>query len=888
MKPFFTLLFILFSSLYAIAHRGDYLAITNVKISETTDSYFYSFFVQNIKQAPLSDVQIEFWINEKSVFQKHYNYIPDTLKIFTEQFVVDKNLFSPEKDKIQIEITHIFGKKADWGGWDAPAPADNYRKNEDTVRQTNTFYAEFYADAPWRMKKTAASGNILGIPIHFFLHDADLEDFTTLSVDKINIQLKNANASSFGPVLTFNTIPDAVFKSYFSCLSPSDANLDIKQFSLNSFIASNTSTIDFNEVSGWFYDYVPIVNKYWYFTFNIPPSVLAGMNNVIDILVTIKYANTGWSDNVIGLRVFRSDFAIPSLSGYYRGDTHLHSMYTQNSAELGFSLRATKKAGTLIGLDWITTTDHTSDFDNYGISISSNWARIQSETQQLNSQDTSLIYIAGQELAANNSKGQLVHFLAYPNPASPYTFPFLGDGGGDLSSTSVSVDNALFQMDLIGAFGYAAHPFAAGDKLSATVNGGIWNLGHPGFSANGNSFPITGGNIICNDTASSSDVFSTQQGKLIKNALKGAQIWNVRNTLETTGDQLDPWDVDNNSSGFFTPIDTSLYSGHIKRFRQGQEIVNFINQLGLSLKNQNPNYQNWKFNFSAGADAHGSFNSSNTGDFLGIGTIDDNAVGKLTTAVYCPNGMGPSGKNILAALYKGRSSLSDGPLLVMGVSSDGANANNEIFMGDDVIINNADTANYYINFDYSTTPEFGDITDINFSVGTSLGEQKIALSSFQISGTHIIRIKLTDLLETVFGTGNIPQGNYFYIRTEMQTFRDLTGQTAVYRNNYSQHHSFTNPIWLKFDGTVGVAQAREIKQFSIYPNPSNGKFNLVFASGAKQSQIEIYNVLGECIYKSLILNPQSLIDISAQPSGMYFYQIKNEQQLIGTGKIVIQ
>ena len=45
---------------------------------------------------------------------------------------------------------------------------------------------------------------------------------------------------------------------------------------------------------------------------------------------------------------------------------------------------------------------------------------------------------------------------------------------------------------------------------------------------------------------------------------------------------------------------------------------------------------------------------------------------------------------------------------------------------------------------------------------------------------------------------------------------------------------------------------------TVYPNPSNGKFNLVIAikneKKGKQSQIEIYNELGECIYKSLILN----------------------------------
>ncbi|OFY87024.1 MAG: hypothetical protein A3F72_06075 [Bacteroidetes bacterium RIFCSPLOWO2_12_FULL_35_15] len=95
------------------------------------------------------------------------------------------------------------------------------------------------------------------------------------------------------------------------------------------------------------------------------------------------------------------------------------------------------------------------------------------------------------------------------------------------------------------------------------------------------------------------------------------------------------------------------------------------------------------------------------------------------------------------------------------------------------------------------------------------------------------------------------------------------------------------------ESATGIdVQSNQHNYVTIFPNPSNGKFNLVVATQnevkGKQSQIEIYNVLGECIYKSLILNPQSLIDISSQPKGIYFYRITNEQHLIGNGKIVIQ
>ncbi len=67
---------------------------------------------------------------------------------FNEKFEVPKKWINPEVDLIQIEITEIFGKKDDWGGWDSP-----------TFKQVNTPFSEFIADAPWRMRKTDESGN---------------------------------------------------------------------------------------------------------------------------------------------------------------------------------------------------------------------------------------------------------------------------------------------------------------------------------------------------------------------------------------------------------------------------------------------------------------------------------------------------------------------------------------------------------------------------------------------------------------------------------------------------------------------------------------------------------------------------------------------------------
>jgi hypothetical protein len=57
-----------------------------------------------------------------------------------------------------------------------------------------------------------------------------------------------------------------------------------------------------------------------------------------------------------------------------------------------------------------------------------------------------------------------------------------------------------------------------------------------------------------------------------------------------------------------------------------------------------------------------------------------------------------------------------------------------------------------------------------------------------------------------------------------------------------------------------------------------------------KSQVEIYNVLGEKIYSQIPLpNTQFSINISNQPSGIYFYRVITETgNAVAEGKFVIQ
>ena len=872
MSKFISLTIFIFLSLSFFAHRGEFASIENVNIVETEDSYIYKFQFENIKQTNLSNITIELVINGEPLQLIEIKEIKSKFKFVAGEFTILKKGFDITNDVVQIEVTKLFGKRNDWGGWDSPT----YE-----TKQSNTLASEFFADAPWRMKKTDENGLERDIPIHFYLHDAHKVQLITLQIDYINVRIKNASSSSFGPVLTYNNISDASFKSMFSSKSPNDPQLDIQEFKLSSFSASSSYTMDFDEDNDIFGDdFVEADQTYWYFTFNIPASELQGMEDIIDVEVKIGYSNTTISSDYIGLRIFRQNENLPSMPNWYRGDTHLHSLFTQNSAETGLPIEATIEAGKLIGLDWFTTTDHTSDYDNYGGgNIHTNWTKLQSMVQTLNTQNPNFKIIAGQEVATNNASGDLVHMLAYPSQNDPFSLQFLGDGDGDLSSTSIFIDDVINKLKVTDGFSYAAHPFSTADKLpTIPVGGGIWNFGNTLLPANGNNFPETGGNIICNDVNSTSDIFSSETGKLFKDRIVGAQLWNVRNGRETTSSvtgELDPWNVRGNDTPF-SVFDTASFSHHIKKFRQGQEVVNLANRLGLVKKNANIDYKNWKLYISAGADAHGSFNFSNTDDFGSLGDLNTNAVGKLTTLTYCPDGMGDNGEGILKALYKGNTTLSDGPIVTIGISDDGNNASNEILMGDDKVVNTLNIENYYLNIDYVTTVEFGNLNYLKLIAGTETGEITRMMPLTVTGGTNNINLLLTDILDSLFQNSTVPDSSYFYLRAEIQTTKDYTAVSSIYGSTYDNYHSFSNPIWISLYDVIPPAPEEPeepITEFSltVFPNPFEGDISLTIKNPTdKPVKINFYNDLGQIISsltypvqgEETIALPQNIIDLA--------------------------
>ncbi len=82
----------------------------------------------------------------------------------------------------------------------------------------------------------------------------------------------------------------------------------------------------------------------------------------------------------------------------------------------------------------------------------------------------------------------------------------------------------------------------------------------------------------------------------------------------------------------------------------------------------------------------------------------------------------------------------------------------------------------------------------------------------------------------------------------------------------------TDTSQIVVDPCVGIAGNPPANSVSISPNPSSGKFQI--STGRFQAgELEVYNVLGEKVYTSVIKNQTTTIDLTDKAQGVYFLEI---------------
>ena len=114
----------------------------------------------------------------------------------------------------------------------------------------------------------------------------------------------------------------------------------------------------------------------------------------------------------------------------------------------------------------------------------------------------------------------------------------------------------------------------------------------------------------------------------------------------------------------------------------------------------------------------------------------------------------------------------------------------------------------------------------------------------------------------------------------------LITDTLIPRSIEISINSYTT---YNFDGCVsylgGLDEANTLI-FSVYPNSSNGIFNME-QEAPEALEISIFDSNGKVITQQKMNNYSSTIDLSQQADGIYFYKAVSSDNRMKTGKLIV-
>lgn len=611
--------------------------------------------------------------------------------------------------------------------------------NKSNKSYPNTYSKDIDIDAPWYV-----ANEISRIPVQFFIKDADVMDLEELQGLYIEIP---HSCSGFDFSVT-----DTIYTFIYS---PVLEDMDEHYWSKIAFIP-------------------------------LPEGYHSGQT--LYIKATIDYEDgLPWDEyfsKVLAIKIGYS--GLPKFDDWYQGDCHYHTSFTDNPYEFGGTFDMIYYSSRMMGLDFITTSDHASDSCSiFGIIVDdlnlSDWLAIPDSIAIYG--NVNPIIIRGEEAEVRNIASARNHLLIYGND-SFFSAP-ITDGEAEKTH-----DDAWDFIDSSPeAIAYAAHPYNP-DYL--------WE-------------------------------FSVLDAAFRRGSLTGLQVWNERSVFEI--------DVDMD-----TYCDPFPFTGG-EMTRDGiwdADLLDGIDQWDYFL---------WLYIYEAsfsepikvfidgGSDAHGDFNYFTYYPFIGsIPSPDiaatDNAFAKVRTLAYCPDTLNQ--ESIMNALRKGNIVVTDGPILKFETINHGPD------FSENAIIGETDTVFYgshdSLLIEYKGAQELGGVIE------------QITLKKIHPLSATSEDISLDTFVTGLEGNFKIPldlpiEEGWCCYRIEATTF----DEGEQYVSPETSFRCYTNPIWFYvFPDTEYVSidqkSSREKLFLNVFPNPFNSQCKIHSNDGAL---IEVFDAIGQ-------------------------------------------
>lgn len=149
-----------------------------------------------------------------------------------------------------------------------------------------------------------------------------------------------------------------------------------------------------------------------------------------------------------------------------------------------------------------------------------------------------------------------------------------------------------------------------------------------------------------------------------------------------------------------------------------------------------------------------------------------------------------------------------------------------------------------------------------------------------ISITDANQISVAGNTLTINPTANLSDNTNYFVNIDNGAVKDVSGNDYIGISDASTW-TFTT------DNSSGISYTGKESLIKIIPNPSNGTFTIESDASFKNIVFEVYNLAGQIVYKDHINTNRETVTLNQAP-GIYLVKIKNEMEILGTNKIVIE
>lgn len=157
-------------------------------------------------------------------------------------------------------------------------------------------------------------------------------------------------------------------------------------------------------------------------------------------------------------------------------------------------------------------------------------------------------------------------------------------------------------------------------------------------------------------------------------------------------------------------------------------------------------------------------------------------------------------------------------------------------------------------------------------------EGRIGLWEYYTVGSHPIGVSVSPDGSKLYAV-NAFENTVSVINTTSNTISNtiVVGETPNVFGNFIS--SFAQSLSI-------TSQNIKETNISIFPNPTDGHLTIE-QTNIMESELIIYNIMGEVVYKTELKNAKTTIDLSKQTKGIYFVKITDKSKKVTCNKIIL-